>query len=133
MAGYSRKPLQSKLGIKPGMSALALHAPDGFGVEFDDVNWKTQVDVPVDVIIAFFTERSKANVAWPQLTEAVGPFGVIWMAWPKKASNVPTDITENVWRTDILPTGWVDVKVCAIDETWSGLKFVLRKELRPKT
>jgi hypothetical protein len=55
----------------------------------------------------------------------------VWVAWPKKVSKVPTDITEDVWRTDVLPTGWVDVKVCAIDDVWSGLKFVLRKELRP--
>jgi hypothetical protein len=123
--------LQAKLGIKPGMSAIAVAAPEGFGADFDDVVWKTRLKAPVDLAIAFFTERSKAVVTWPKLIAAVGPYGVVWVAWPKKASKVPTDITEDVWRTDVLPTGWVDVKVCAIDDVWSGLKFVLRKELRP--
>jgi hypothetical protein len=67
---------------------------------------------------------------WPKLTAAVHPDGTVWIAWPKRASKVPTDITEDVLRDEFLPTGWVDNKVCAIDGTWSGLRFALRRELR---
>ena len=67
---------------------------------------------------------------WERLTAAVAPTGTVWIAWPKKASKVPTDITEDVLRAELLPTGWVDNKVCAIDDTWSGLRFALRRELR---
>ena len=82
--------------------------------------------------MAFFTARADVTKRWPTLTGAVGPHGVVWVAWPKKASGVATDLTEDTFRDLLLPTGWVDVKVCAIDDTWSGLKFVLRKELRPR-
>jgi len=67
---------------------------------------------------------------WPQLTTAVAPNGAVWIAWPKRTSGVATDITEDVLREEFLPTGWVDNKVCAIDDTWSGLRFALRRELR---
>ncbi len=85
---------------------------------------------PVDLAVAFFTRRAEIARAWPRLTAAVGANGVVWVAWPKRSSGVATDITEDSFRDELLPTGWVDVKVCAIDDTWSGLKFVLRKELR---
>ena len=129
-AGYSGTPLQKKLGITEGMVVCAPNAPDGFGAEFTGVKWKKRLTAPVDLVVAFHAERSTVN--WPALTNAVGPYGVVWVAWPKKSSKVPTDLTEDVWREVVLPTGWVDVKVCAIDDVWSGLKFVLRKELRPK-
>jgi hypothetical protein len=130
MAGYSSASLQKKLGIKPGMSWVAPNAPDGFGADFEDGREVTLKQKP-ELVIAFFEWRRDAEKLWPKLVETVGPLGVIWVGWPKKASKVPTDITEDVWRDMILPTGWVDVKVCAIDDIWSGLKFVLRKELRP--
>ncbi len=130
MAGYSSASLQKKLGIKPDMSWSAPNAPDGFGADFEDCQEVTLRQKPA-LVIAFFVWRRDAEQLWPMLVAAVGPLGVIWVGWPKKASKVPTDITEDVWRDMILPTGWVDVKVCAIDDTWSGLKFVLRKELRP--
>ena len=130
MAGYSSATLQKKLGIKPAMSWSAPNAPDGFGAAFEDCQEVTLKQKPA-LVIAFFVWRADAAKLWPKLVTAVGPLGVIWVAWPKKASKVTTDITEDVWRDMILPTGWVDVKVCAIDDTWSGLKFVLRKELRP--
>ena len=82
------------------------------------------------MVVAFHTSRAALVEAWPTLTESVGKLGTIWVSWPKKSSGLPTDITENTLREDLLPSGWVDVKVCAIDRTWSGLKFVLRKELR---
>ena len=85
----------------------------------------------LDVVIAFYTSRAALVKEWPKLTKAAAPDGTVWVAWPKKASKVPTDITEDVVRDVALPTGLVDNKVCAIDATWSGLRLVIRKELRP--
>jgi hypothetical protein len=86
-------------------------------------------------VIAFYTSRAALAAEWPRLTKAAAPNGTIWIAWPKKASRrkadkVVTDITEDVLRELLLPSGWVDNKVCAIDDTWSGLRFALRRELR---
>jgi len=134
MAGYSGTPLAKKLGIKDGMVLAAPGAPDVFAGLLeplpDGVTWKRQLRAPIDVAIAFFTTRADVTKRWAALTGAVGHQGVVWVAWPKKASGVATDLTEDTFRELLLPTGWVDVKVCAIDDTWSGLKFVLRKELR---
>ncbi len=134
MAGYSGTPLAKKLGIKDGMVLAAPGAPDGFPALLEplpaDVTWKRQLRAPVDVAVAFFTARADVTKRWPALTSAVGLHGVVWVAWPKKSSGVATDLTEDTFRELLLPTGWVDTKVCAIDDTWSGLKFVLRKELR---
>jgi hypothetical protein len=79
----------------------------------------------------FSTSRAELARKWDRLTRAVGPTGMVWVAWPKKASGVQTDMTEHVVREIVLPTGWVDVKVCAIDDTWTGFKCVLRVALRP--
>ena len=134
MAGYSGTPLAKKLGIKEDMTVVAPNAPSGFAELLDPlpagVRWKGQVRPPVDIAIAFFTERADIPKRWPALTKAVGPGGTVWVAWPKRTSGVPTDLTEDAFRELLLPTGWVDTKVCAIDGTWSGLKFVLRKALR---
>jgi hypothetical protein len=136
VAGYSGTPLATKLGIKAGMTVAAVRAPDDFAVGLaplpEGVTIKRQLRGPADLAVAFFTRRSEVTTTWDRLTSAVGPEGTVWVAWPKKASGVATDLTEDVFRTELLPTGWVDIKVCAIDATWSGLKFVLRKELRPK-
>jgi len=135
MVGYSGAPLAQKLGIKDGMVLIATDAPDGFAALLDPlpdgVTWKRQLRAPVDLAVAFFTTSEDVAARWPALTDAVGPQGTVWVAWPKKSSGVSTDITEDTFRDVLLPTGWVDTKVCAIDDTWSGLKFVLRKELRP--
>jgi hypothetical protein len=133
MAGYSGTPLAKKLGIGPGMTVCSVHAPSTFLESvgpLEDVTWRAQLRAPIDVAVAFFTRQRDVGARWPKLTAAVGHHGVIWVAWPKKSSDVTTDLTEDSFRTLLLPTGWVDVKVCAIDDTWSGLKFVLRKELR---
>jgi hypothetical protein len=134
MAGYSGTPLAKKLGVKEEATLVAVGAPDGFRDLLDPlpagVRWKARLTPPVDLAVAFFTRRTDVSRSWARLTGAVGPQGVIWVAWPKKSSGVTTDLTEDAFRADLLPTGWVDVKVCAIDDTWSGLKFVLRKELR---
>jgi hypothetical protein len=134
-AGYSGTPLAKKLGIGAGMVIAAPGAPDDFAALLDPlpegVTWKRRVQAPVDVVVAFFRRRRDVTARWPALTAAAGPNGAVWVAWPKKSSGVATDLTEDGFRELLLPTGWVDTKVCAIDETWSGLKFVLRKELRP--
>jgi hypothetical protein len=133
-AGYSGTPLPKKLGIVDGTMFAAAHAPDAFAETLGPLPsgavWRSQVGPGLGVVVAFFTSAAALRREWPELTAAVAPNGSVWVAWPKKASRVPTDITEDVLRAELLPTGWVDNKVCAIDETWSGLRFALRRELR---
>ncbi|TPW15448.1 MAG: hypothetical protein FD127_780 [Acidimicrobiaceae bacterium] len=132
-SGYSGTPLPKKLGIVGDAIFTVRHAPDGFAITLGDIGdavWQQSLLAPLDVVIAFHRQRSALATEWPKLTAAVEPDGAVWVAWPKKASGVPTDITEDVLRAQLLRTGWVDNKVCAIDEVWSGLRFVLRKELR---
>lgn len=134
MAGYSGTPLAKKLGIVDGSRFATKHAPDDFDITLGDLpsdaQWRRQVRSGLDLVIAFYTSRSTMVREWPKLTAAVEPDGAVWLAWPKRASKVPTDIVEDVLREEFLPSGWVDTKVCAIDETWSGLRFQLRRELR---
>jgi hypothetical protein len=135
VAGYSGTPLARKLGIKEGDRIATVGAmPAGFRQLVEPlppgVRWKSQARAPVDLVIAFFTERANVAPRWPSLTSAVGPEGTVWVAWPKRSSGVATDLTEDAFRDELLPSGWVDTKVCAVDETWSGLRFVLRKALR---
>ena len=136
VAGYSETPLLQKLGIKEGTRMTAVNAPADFrtnlGVLPLAVEWANRVRPPLDLVIAFHTRREMLVANWPALTAAAAPDGAVWIAWPKKVSGVPTDLDENVLREELLPSGWVDNKVCAIDETWSGLRFVLRKENRRK-
>ena len=132
-AGYSGTPLPKKLGIVGDAVFVVVDPPDGFAAtlgDYGDAVWQKSLLAPVDVIVAFFMSRAKLIAAWPKLTGAAATDGGVWVAWPKRSSGVATDITEDVLRAELLPTGWVDNKVCAIDETWSGLRFVLRKELR---
>jgi hypothetical protein len=133
-AGYSGTPLAKKLGIVEGTRFAVRSAPHGFAATLGPLpigaEQLARVRAPLDVVVAFFTSRAKLVGAWPALTQAAAPAGVVWVAWPKRSSGVPTDITENALREDLLPSGWVDNKVCAIDETWSGLRFALRRELR---
>jgi hypothetical protein len=134
MAGYSGTPLAKKLGIREGHVVLTKSAPSDFRELLEPlpagVSMRSRGDG--DVAVVFFTRAADVTKQWPSVTTAVGPEGVVWVAWPKKSSGVATDLTEDRFRDLLLPTGWVDVKVCAIDATWSGLKFVLRKELRPR-
>jgi hypothetical protein len=133
-AGYSGTPLVAKLGFKPGMRALYVGAPAGFadllGELPDGVQVLTRAAPDLDLALLFVTERRALERRLPGLHEKLAPAGMIWVAWPKRASRVPTDMTEDVVRDVALPRGLVDVKVCAIDETWSGLKLVIRRELR---
>jgi hypothetical protein len=132
-AGYSGTPLQKKLGFKPGLTAAYLDAPehlDGLLGELDGVTVKRSLRGRADIVLCFVTERRDLERRAGRLREAVAPDGMVWVCWPKRASKVPTDVTEDVVREVLLPTGLVDVKVAAVDETWSGLKLVVRKELR---
>jgi hypothetical protein len=135
-AGYSGTPLAKKLGIREGSRLAGLAAPENFAALLhplpDGVALRDRLRGPLDVIV-FFTER-RAELArrLPALTKALDPAGGLWIAWPKRSSGVPTDMTEDVVREIALPTGLVDNKVCAIDATWSGLRLVIRLENRPR-
>jgi hypothetical protein len=133
VAGYSGTPLAKKLGIKPEHRLTVLGSPPGFAI--DDlppgVEARTSLRGTSDVIVSFHKTRGDLAKRVPKLMSGLHVDGAIWVAWPKRASGVTTDITEDVVREVCLPTGLVDVKVCAIDDTWSGLRLCLRKELRP--
>jgi hypothetical protein len=133
-AGYSGTPLVKKLGITDDTVYTVIGAPTGFHELLGDVGDAVQVRnlmLPIDVVIAFFTDRARLVEKWPAISEPAAPDGAVWIAWPKKTSGVATDITEDVLRASLLKTGWVDNKVCAIDDTWSALRFVVRKDRRP--
>lgn len=134
--GYSETPLAKKLGFKPGMKAFAANAPANYRALLallpEGVSFVPRAGGGVALVHAFFTERRKLEAALPDYKKAVAPDGAIWVSWPKKAAKVATDITEDVIREVALPLGLVDVKVCAVDETWSGLKLVIRKSGRGK-
>jgi hypothetical protein len=128
MAGYSGTPLPRKLGIKPGHRVLLLGAPAGFALEElpDDVQVVTRASGVADVIVAFHLRRAELAKRMPALRERMDPAAGLWIAWPKRASKVETDLTEDVVRELALANRLVDNKVCAIDETWSGLRLVIR-------
>ena len=134
-AGYSGTPLAKKLGIKPGSSLALLGAPEGFDEVLeetmpDGVAVRTRASGRADIVMSFHTKRADLAKRLPRLAEVMDVDGAIWVAWPKKASGVATDITEDTVREVALPSGLVDVKVCAVDDTWSGLRLCWRKELR---
>ncbi len=131
MAGYSGTALPRKLGIKPGHRVLMLGAPDGFaegtlGELPEGVKVGTRASGVADVIVAFHLRRAELATRMPALRERMDPAAGLWIAWPKRASKVETDLTEDVVRELALANTLVDNKVCAIDETWSGLRLVIR-------
>ena len=129
MAGYSGTPLVKKIGIKPADQVLFANAPKGFGKEIGPLpeGAKLQNGGCKDLNVAlFFTDRrAQLEKELPKLKGRIAQNGMIWIAWPKKASKVPTDLTEDVIRDTALALGLVDVKVCAVNEVWSGLKLVI--------
>ena len=136
-AGYSSTPLPRKLGIKPGARVGLIGAPEGFDSTLGDLPEGVAVRrrlgrEPFDVIVAFFSRRSPLERRLPGLSAALDPAGGLWIAWPKRASGVTTDVTEDVVRDLGLAAGLVDNKVCAIDEIWSGLRLVYRLRDRPR-
>jgi hypothetical protein len=132
MAGYSCTPLWRKLGIRPGDTVTLLDAPTGFAIADlpEGVEIRRAARGQAAVIVAFHTTRSTLAHRFTTLLRALEVDGGLWVAWPKRSSGVPSDITEDVVREIALPTGMVDNKVCAIDETWSGLRLVIRLENR---
>ncbi len=133
-AGYSGTPLARKLGIAEGASVALLDEPDHFRAVLepipDAVEFRTTVRGRVDVVVAFFVRRAAFERRLGAMGRCIFPAGALWIAWPKRASGVTTDMTEDVVREVASPVGLVDNKVCAIDETWSGLRIVWPRELR---
>jgi hypothetical protein len=135
VAGYSATPLAKKLGIKPGQRVAFPSAPDEFsellGELPDGVSVKSRARPPLDVIVFFTTGRAELERRLPALRRAMDPAAGLWIAWPKRTSGVETDMTEDVARELGLANKLVDNKVCAIDDTWSGLRLVIRRQDRP--
>jgi hypothetical protein len=133
-AGYSGTPLARKLSLKDGMRVWWDEMPDSVREEIAAEGPQLELlDAPeasIDAAHMFVTDRADLETNLTQLLPLLAPAGMIWVSWPKKASKVPTDITEDVIREVALPMGLVDVKVCAIDSTWSGLKLVVRRQNR---
>jgi hypothetical protein len=126
-AGYSGTPLPKKLGIKPGHRLLLLSAPEQFELDLPDgVKVGRAARGKADVIVSFHTERSDLAQRMPKLRAVMEPAAGLWIAWPKRASKVPTDLTEDVVRDLALANALVDNKVAALDEKWSGLRLVIR-------
>ncbi len=125
MAGYSGTPLPKKLGIDDGDAVALVDAPARFPI-------RATGKAPFDVIVAFVTARGTLDATIERERARMAEDGGLWIAWPKKSSGVATDMTEQAIRDVALPTGLVDNKVCAIDEVWSGLRLVIRRELRGK-
>jgi hypothetical protein len=132
-AGYSGTPLHKKLGVTATQRWWRLAMPDDVALAIDAEGPPTLLAAPapgLDGAHIFVTSRAVLAAALAQLRPLIAPAGMIWVSWPKKAAKVPTDITEDVIRAEALPLGFVDVKVCAIDAVWSGLKLMIRKSER---
>jgi hypothetical protein len=129
MAGYSGKPVVQKLGLKPGFRIFV----DGLSVAYSDIVGELPADMmmakaakaPLDAVHLFVTEAKGLAAKLRSYRQAIAPDGMIWVSWPKKSSGVATDLTEKEVRETALANGLVDIKVCAVDEVWSGLKFVI--------
>jgi hypothetical protein len=134
MSGYSGTPLARKLSLRDGMRVWWNGMPENVREEINREGFVLELldspEAPIDAAHVFVTKRADLEAKFKQLLPMLEPAGMIWVSWPKKAAKVPTDITEDVIRDVCLPIGLVDVKVCAVDATWSGLKLVVRKELR---
>jgi len=132
MAGYSETPLANKLGIKPDSIVVAVGAPDNYRelVGDADATFATRLSKNVSLVHLFTTSKTELAKSLKIYRSKLAPDAVVWVSWPKKTSKVPTDITEGTIREVALPMGWVDIKVCAVDDVWSGLKLVVRKALR---
>ena len=129
-AGYSKRSLVDKLGIKPNSRVAIVNKPDGYdatlGALPDGVRPQRKATPDLDFIQAFYTDAKKLERDFPALKKAIKQNGVLWISWPKKAAKMETDVTETVVRDIGLGCGLVDIKVCAVDEVWSGLKFMYR-------
>ena len=135
MAGYSGTPLVKKLGIKPGSNIAFVNAPPGYRNDLDlppDVTINSRSNKSLDFAQLFVKSAKELKTEFSRYAERLNASGMLWVSWPKKSSGVPTDLSDNVVREIGLTAGLVDIKVCAVDEVWSGLKFVHRVKDRVK-
>lgn len=133
MAGYSGTPLTKKLGIKEGFNLLFVNAPPTLDGDLEmPANVTMNLRKPIDLVLLFVTSERELERTFTKSSAKLRPAGMLWICWPKKSSGVASDLSENVVRALGLAKGMVDVKVCAVDEVWSGLKFVFRLKDRPK-
>jgi hypothetical protein len=134
MAGYSGKPVAQKLGVKPGFCIFVDGAPSAYGALIGplpaDVTIKAELTPSLDMVHLFVTRGAGLAAKLKRYRKAIAPDGMIWVSWPKKSSGIASDLSDVVVRDTALPLGLVDTKVCAIDDTWSGLKFVIPKDQR---
>ena len=134
MAGYSGTPLAQKLGIKTGQKLVTIAAPAGYRKLLaplpEGVSFTSEIKAGAVFVHLFVSERKVLEKELKRLRKLIADTGILWISWPKKSSGVTTDITEDTIREVALPLGFVDVKVCAVDETWSGLKLMVRRENR---
>ena len=135
-SGYSGTPLAKKLGIKQASRMFLVDAPEGYASLLDplpqDVQFDNHPSYAIDIAQVFVTRKEDLKERLATLRKKLKPDAVVWVSWPKKAAKVPTSVSEDTIRELALPLGFVDIKVCAINEIWSGLKLVVRKELRCK-
>lgn len=133
-AGYSGTPLAKKLGYRPGSHVFVSGAPDSYAAHLQPlppgVVFDATATAGTDIVHVFVTERAALAAFLASMRAVLEPDASIWVSWPKKASKVPTTITEDTIREIALPLGFLDIKVCAVDDVWSGLKLVVRKALR---
>lgn len=133
-AGYSRTPLAAKLGIRAGSSVAAIAAPPNYADLLAplpaDVRFVRRISRTTDIVHLFVMRAANLEAGLRATVARIRPDATVWVSWPKKAAQVATDVTEQTIRDIALPMGLVDVKVCAVDETWSGLKLVVRKDRR---
>ena len=131
---YSATPLAKKLGLRSGLSAVVLAAPEGYLQWLkplpEQFNFVAQISDETEWVHLFVQQRFDLAEQLTRLRQELRTDAVLWISWPKKSAKVPTDITEDVIRALALPLGWVDIKVCAVNAVWSGLKLVVRKNLR---
>ena len=133
MAGYSGTPLVKKLGIKPGSNIAFISAPSGYANELDlppDVTINSRSGKPLDFAQLFVKSEKELKEKFSEYAKRLHAAGMLWVSWPKKSSGVTTDLSENIVRDIGLAAGLVDIKICAVDEVWSGLKFVFRLQDR---
>ena len=131
MAGYSGTPLAQKLGFKEGFRAGLVNPPKDFAKELGALPAKVEILVenlrkPLDLVVLFTDSQRNLKREFPRLARKLGSNGMLWISWPKRSSGVATDLSENIIREIGLDAGLVDVKVCAVNDIWSGLKFVYR-------
>lgn len=134
LSGYSDTPLSKKLGIESGFKVVARHAPEGYELLISPLPSRVSIGKRVtkstNLVHIFVVDKTVLKRELESLRESINPDGIVWVSWPKKASKVATSITEDTIREVCLPLGFVDVKVCSVSEIWSGLKLMIRRQLR---